>query len=157
MKILTLTKDQKNKLLELCKRFFTEYNAFWIINKDQEEQYDEEDFVQMNVYTVNQLAKQPGFNRDLYFKIIKESEAMFESKTDKNWTWWHKDIVDKYAVQDIPKQPDICIHWYQLCLTELSDRIGKAAKGLAIETVREYTLRAKHPVDYLYTLAKTIK
>ena len=49
------------------------------------------------------------------------------------------------------------IHWYHLCLTELPKKIARKAQALATETIRERALRAKHPVDYLYMLAKLIK
>lgn len=64
-----------------------------------------------------------------------------------------------WTVSDYAEIPFHNIHWYQLCLTELSERILKSLSqespfDLGIyngETLAQLMLKDKsHPVDYLY-------
>jgi len=45
MKSIELTEKHKEKLLEMCKTLFPEYNDIIMFSKDQEVNYEEEDFI----------------------------------------------------------------------------------------------------------------
>lgn len=105
MNILTLSPEQKTKLLELCKQFIPEYT-------------------------------------------------------------WRMDPADRGCLEFSDEKRRIeFIHWYQLCVTELCERITKhfelfdGGKGeyvldYYICHLRYYVVDEKHPVDFLYKFWK---
>lgn len=139
MKILTLNKEQKTKLLTLCKEFFPEYKDVRIRTY-----YSQGDY--------NFTPEHP--NRK------EETNDLFtvEFLTDKEEHQEHEDGVG-YSV-----------HWYQLCLTELSKRIFEALPEQAIEdsnylsnnpvweqVAMDIVNYQKHPVDFLFKMWEAAK
>lgn len=121
MNILTLSKEQETKLLELCKAFFPE------LQKEVENIHDE--------YIKNGGLK--NYFTDTGFRII--NSFIYCSYPVKHPHDDHyKHIVDG-------------IHWYQFCLEHLPLRMFNGKRGfLEFSDWQQFRLSKEHPVDYLY-------
>lgn len=123
MNILTLSPEQKTKLLELCKEFFSkEWSKDCICLLEQK-------LISPHNVSTTKVKISTIF---VCFLAI-EFDPIFENKKNSRY-----------------------IHWYQLCLTELSKNIYKKLEDKISNdyenfwNFQEQLIYCNHPVDYLY-------
>jgi hypothetical protein len=129
MKPIDLTEEQKNKLLEMCQVLFPEYKKIFFFNKDQEGNYDEEDFISFDSEYIH------WFEFCTRFLMSKLDALYIEKILDPVDPYGKTNNYGRGSIKDYPD------NWSELWNKRIFYEYPNNLNG---------TFPKKHPVDYLY-------